>query len=188
MSYSMPWRREFDDQYVNLYGTFYQIYRSSRSNTISQSGLFILIRALTSYILEVSRGKVPEIVLAMICNPFAKSLCAYTSRKRCFALLIRICKDQGEHISKVSPCRRFDRILIPEDRNLSRWQLLYSFSLGEFSRSFSHEVFNEATKCKCNLYHHALFLHIFPTGFFGVLTRHVLVAVFAQRGVLSNPS
>jgi hypothetical protein len=62
------------------------------------------------------------------------------------------------------------------------------FSLGEFSWSFSHEVFNEATKCKCNLYHHALFLHIFPTGFFGVLTRHVLVAVFAQGGVLSNPN
>jgi hypothetical protein len=63
---------------VNFYGTFYQIYRSSRSNTISQSGLFILIRAVTSYILEVSRGKVPEIVLGRICNPFAKSLCAYT--------------------------------------------------------------------------------------------------------------
>jgi hypothetical protein len=139
--------------------------RSRRSNTISQSGLFILIRALTSYILEVSRGKVPEIVLARICNLFAKSLCAYTSRRRCFALLIRFCKDQGEHISKVSPCRRFDRISILEDRNLSRWQLLYSFSLGEFSWSISHEVFNEATKCKCNLYHHALFLHIFPLGF-----------------------
>jgi hypothetical protein len=53
------------------------------------------IHALTSYILEVSRGKVPEIVLARICNPFAKSLCAYTSRRRCFALLIRFCKDQG---------------------------------------------------------------------------------------------
>jgi hypothetical protein len=48
----------------------------------------------------VSRGKVPEIVLARICNPFAKSLCAYTSRRRCFALLIRFCKDQGERISK----------------------------------------------------------------------------------------
>jgi hypothetical protein len=47
MSYSMPWRRELDDQYVNIYGTFYQIYRSSRSNTISQNGLFILIRALS---------------------------------------------------------------------------------------------------------------------------------------------
>ena len=62
------------------------------------------------------------------------------------------------------------------------------FFLGEFSWSFSHEVFNEATKCKCNLYHHALFLHIFPIGFFGVLTRHVLVAVFAQGGVLRNPN
>jgi hypothetical protein len=36
--------------------------------------------------------------------------------------------------------------------------------------------------------HHALFLHIFPTGFSGVLIRHVLVAVFSQGGVLSNPS
>jgi hypothetical protein len=70
----------------------------------------MLIRALTSYILEVSRGKVPEIVLARICNPFVKSLCAYTSRRRCFALLIQFCKDQGEHISKASSCRRFDRI------------------------------------------------------------------------------
>jgi hypothetical protein len=61
----MPWRRKLDDQYVNLYVTFYQIYRSSRSNAINQSGLFILIRALTSYIIEVSRGKVPEIVLVI---------------------------------------------------------------------------------------------------------------------------
>jgi hypothetical protein len=110
MSYSMPWRRQLDGQYVNLYGSFYQIYRSSWSNTISQSGLFMLIRALTSYILEVSRGKVPEIVLARICNPFVKSLCAYTSRRRCFALLIRFCKGQREHISKFSLCRIFDRI------------------------------------------------------------------------------
>jgi hypothetical protein len=97
----MPWRRELDDQYVNLYGTFYQIYRSSRSNTISQSVLFTLIRALTSYILEVSIGKVPEIVLARICNPFAKSLCANTSRRKCFALLIWFCKDQGSTFLKL---------------------------------------------------------------------------------------
>jgi hypothetical protein len=62
------------------------------------------------------------------------------------------------------------------------------FPLVSFFLSFSHEVFNEATKCKCNLYHHALFLHIFSIGFFGVLTRHVLVVVFAQGEVLSNPS
>jgi hypothetical protein len=29
---------------------------------------------------------------------------------------------------------------------------------------------------------------IFSTGFLGVLMRHVLVVVFAQGGVLSNPS
>jgi hypothetical protein len=91
----MPWRRELDDQYVNFYGTFYQIYRSSRSNTINQSDLFMSIRALTSYIIEVSSSKVPEIVLARICNPFAKSLCAYTSRRRWCAILIRFCQDQG---------------------------------------------------------------------------------------------
>ena len=96
------WRRQLDDQYVNLYGSFYQICRSSRSNTTSRSGLFILICALTSYILEVSRGKVSEIVLARICNPFAKSLCAYTSRRRCFALLIRFCKDQGSTFLKLA--------------------------------------------------------------------------------------
>jgi hypothetical protein len=67
---------QIDDQYVNLYGNFYQIYRSSRSNTISQSGLFMLIRALTSDILEVSRGDVPDIILVTICNLFAKSMCA----------------------------------------------------------------------------------------------------------------
>jgi hypothetical protein len=72
----------------------------------------MLIRALTSYILEVSRGEVPDIILAIVCNPFAKSLCAYTSRRRCCAILIRFCKDQGEHIAKFCPCRRFDGILI----------------------------------------------------------------------------
>jgi hypothetical protein len=36
--------------------------------------------------------------------------------------------------------------------------------------------------------HHALFLHIFPLGFLGVLMRHVLIAVFAHEGVLRNPN
>jgi hypothetical protein len=71
----------------------------------------MLIRALTSYILQVSRGEVPNIILATVCNLFAKSLCVYTSRRRC-AILIRFCKDQGEHISKFSPYRRFDGIMI----------------------------------------------------------------------------
>jgi hypothetical protein len=72
----MSWRRQLDDQYVNIYGSFYQIYRSSRSNTTSQSGLFMLIRALTSYILEVSRDEAPDIILTTVCNLFAKSICA----------------------------------------------------------------------------------------------------------------
>jgi hypothetical protein len=63
----------------------------------------MLIRALTSNILEVSRREVPDIILATVCNPFAKSLCVYTSRRRCCVILIRFCKDQGEHISKFSP-------------------------------------------------------------------------------------
>jgi hypothetical protein len=36
--------------------------------------------------------------------------------------------------------------------------------------------------------HHALFLHIFFTGFLGALMSHVLVAVFTQEGVLRNPN
>jgi hypothetical protein len=36
--------------------------------------------------------------------------------------------------------------------------------------------------------HHALFLHIFPLSFLGVLMRHVLVTVFVQGGVLRNPN
>jgi hypothetical protein len=43
----------------------------------------------------VSRGEVPDIILATVCNLFAKSLCAYTSRRRCCAILIWFCKDQG---------------------------------------------------------------------------------------------
>jgi hypothetical protein len=62
------------------------------------------------------------------------------------------------------------------------------FFLSEIFWSFSHKVFNEATKCKCNLRHHVLFLHIFPTGFLRALKRHVLVVLFAQGIVLSNPS
>jgi hypothetical protein len=165
MSYCMPWRRQLDGKYVNLCGSFYQIYKSSPSNTINQSGLFMSIRALTSYILKVSRGKFPEIVLARICNPFAKSLCVYTSRRRCFALLIRFCKDQGS---------TFLNLALIED-SMESWSrrskyvlmtVVALFFLGEFSWSFSHEVFNEATKCKCNMRHHALFLHIFPLSFF----------------------
>jgi hypothetical protein len=72
----------------------------------------MLIRALTSYILEVSRGEVPDIILATVCNLFAKSLCVYTSKRRCCVILMRFWKDQGEHISKFSSCRRFDGILI----------------------------------------------------------------------------
>jgi hypothetical protein len=145
------------------------------------------IHALTSYILEVSRGKVPEIVLARICNPFAKSLCAYTSRRRCFALLIRFCTDQGSTFLNLA----LVEYSIESRSRRSKFVLMAAvvlFFLGEFFWSFSHKVFNEATKCKCNLRHHVFFLHIFPTGFLGVLKRHVLVAVFAEERVLSNPS
>jgi hypothetical protein len=175
----MPWRRQLDDQYVKLYRSFYQICRSSGSNTTNQRGLFTLIRALTSCILEVSWGEVSEIIFARICNPFAKSLCAYTSRRRCCAILIRFCKDQGS---------TFLNLALVEDL-MESWSrrskfvlmtVFVLFFLGEFFWSFSHKVFNETTKCKCNLCHHVLFLHIFPTGFLGVTKGHVLVAVFAQ--------
>jgi hypothetical protein len=53
-----------------FYGSFYQIYRSSRSNTISQSGVFILIRALTLYILEVH--KLLEEVILPYWDSFAR--------------------------------------------------------------------------------------------------------------------
>jgi hypothetical protein len=36
--------------------------------------------------------------------------------------------------------------------------------------------------------HNALFLHIFHTGFLGVLMSHVLVALFTQGGALRNPN
>jgi hypothetical protein len=188
MSYSMLWRRELDDQYVNLYGSFYQIYRSSRSNTISQSGLFILIRALTSYILEVSWGKVPEIVLARICNPFAKSLCAYTSRRRCFALLIRFCKDQGSTFLKLALVEdsiesRSQRIKICHDDSCCTLFPLVSFLEVSHMRFLTRQ---QSANAICITMHS--FSTFFPLGFFGVLTRHVLVAVFAQGGVLSNPS
>jgi hypothetical protein len=147
----------------------------------------MLIRVLTSYILEVSRGKVPDIILATVCNLFAKSLCVYTSKRRCCAMSIRFCKDQGS---------RFLNLALVED-SMESWSrrskfvlmtFVVLFFLSEFFWSFTHKVFNEATKCKCNLRHHVLFLHIFPTRVLGVLKRHVLVVVFAQGGVLSNPS
>jgi hypothetical protein len=184
----MPWRRELDDQYVNLYGTFYQIYRSSQSNTISQSGLFILTRALILCILEVSRGKVPEIVLAMICNSFAKSLCAYTSRRRCFVLLIRFCKDQGSTFLKLALVEdsiesRSQRIKIYHDDSCCTLFPLVSFLEVSHMRFLMRQ---QSANEICITMHS--FSTFFPLGFFGVLTRHVLVAVFAQGGVLSNPS
>jgi hypothetical protein len=92
-----------------------------------------LICARTSYILEVSTGKVPEIVLARIYNLFAKSLCAYTSRIRCFVLLIQFCKDQGSTFLKLSLVKdsiesRSQRIEICPDDSCCTL-----FSLGEFS-------------------------------------------------------
>jgi hypothetical protein len=173
---------------VNLYGTFYQIYRYSRSNTISQSGLFILIRALTSYILEVSRGKVPEIVLARICNPFAKSLCAYTSSRRCLALLIRFCKDQRSTFLKLALVEdsiesRSQRIEICPDDSCCTLFPLVSFLEVSHMRFLMRQ---QSANAIC------ITMHSFSTFshwvFFGVLTRHVLVAVFAQGRVLSNPS
>jgi hypothetical protein len=85
-----------------LYGSFYQICRSSEWNTTSQSGLFTLIRALTSCMLEVSWGEFPDIILATIYNSFAKSLYAYTSRRRCFVILRQFCKDQGSTFLKLA--------------------------------------------------------------------------------------
>ena len=92
----------------------------------------MLICALTSYILEVSRGKVPEIVLARICNPFAKSLYAYASRRRGFALLIRFCKDQGSTFIKLA----FIEDSIESRYRRSKYVLMtvvVLFFLGEFS-------------------------------------------------------
>jgi hypothetical protein len=142
---------------VNLYGIFYQIYRSRRSNTISKSGLFILIHALTSYILEVSRGKVTEIILARICNLIAKSLYAYTSRRRCFALLIRFCKDQREHISKVSPCRRIE--ICPDDSCCTLFSLV-SFLEVSHMRFLTRQ---QSTNAICITMHS--FSIFFPLGF-----------------------
>jgi hypothetical protein len=163
-------------------------YRSSRLNTTSQSGLFMLIRVLTSCILEVSWGEVPDIILAIVCNSFAKSLYAHTSRRRCFVILNSFCKDQGSTFLKLalvedSTQSRSRRLKICPNDNCCTLFLLVSFFW-----SFSHEVFNKATKCIYNMHHHALFLHTFLTGFLGVLMSHVLVAVFVQGGVLRNPN
>jgi hypothetical protein len=51
-------------------------------NIVGQSGLLMLICSLTLCILEVSWGEVSEIILATICDSFAKSPCAYTYRKK----------------------------------------------------------------------------------------------------------
>jgi hypothetical protein len=125
----------------------------------------MLIRVLTSYILEVSRGEVPEIILAIVCNPFAKSLCAYTSRRRCCAILIHFSKDQGEHISKFSPCRRFDGILIQKIEICSDNICCTLFSLVSFSE-VSHIRFlmrQQSANAICvTMYSFSI---IFPLGF-----------------------
>jgi hypothetical protein len=125
----------------------------------------MLIHVLTSYILEVSRGEVPEIILATVCNPFAKSLCAYTSRRRCCAILIRFSKDQGEHISKFSPCRRFDGILIQKIEICCDDICCTLFSLVSFSE-VSHIRFlirQQSANAICvTMYSFSIF---FPLGF-----------------------
>jgi hypothetical protein len=80
----------------------------------------------------VSRGKVPEIVLAMICNPFAKPLCAYTSRRRCFALLIQFARIRGSTFLKLA----FIEDSMESRSRRSKYVLMIVdvlFFLGEFS-------------------------------------------------------
>jgi hypothetical protein len=125
----------------------------------------MLICALTSYILEVSWGEVPVIILATVCNPFAKSLCAYTSKRRWCAILIRFCKDQGEHISKFSPCRRFDGILIQKIEMCPDDICCTLFSLVSFSE-VSHIRFlmrQQSANAICITMHS--FSIFFPLGF-----------------------
>ena len=85
MSYCMPRRRHLDGQFIcKLSSNALSIIRSSRSTP--QVNVAYLC-ALTSWIPEENWGEVPSIILATICNLPAKSLCAYTSRRRCFAIL-----------------------------------------------------------------------------------------------------
>jgi hypothetical protein len=123
-----------------------------------------------------------------VCNSFAKSLYAYTSRRRCFIILRQFCKDQGEHISKVSPYRRFDAIQIqkikiyPDDSCCALFPLV-SFPKVSHMRFLTRQQSANAlcvTMCSFSIF--------FPLGFLGVLIRHVLVTVFAQGGVLRNPN
>jgi hypothetical protein len=120
-----------------------------------QGELNMLIRVLTSHILEVSRGEVPEIILATVCNLFAKSLCAYTSRRRCCAILIRFSKDQG----------RFDGILIQKIEICSDDICCTLFSLVSFSE-VSHIRFlmrQQSANAICvTMYSFSIF---FPLGF-----------------------
>jgi hypothetical protein len=147
----------------------------------------MLIRALTSYILEVSRGEVPDIILATLCNLFANLYVRMLPEEDVVPYWYGFARIRGS---------TFLNLALVED-SMESWSrrskfvlmvVVVLFFLGEFFWSFSHKVFNEATKCKYNLRYHVLFLHIFPTWFLGVLKRHVLVAVFIQWGVLSNPS
>jgi hypothetical protein len=71
----------------------------------------MLIRSLTSYILKVSRGEVPNIILATVCNPFAKfHVHNYIYfQKKVFCHTEIVLQGSGEHISKVSH-RRFNGI------------------------------------------------------------------------------
>ena len=124
----------------------------------------MLIRALTSYILEVSRGKVHKIVPARICNPFANSLCAYTSR-RCFALLIRFCKDQGSTFLNLA----LVEYSIESRSRRSKFVLMtfvVLFFLGEFFSEVSHIRFlmrQQSANVICvTMYSFSIF---FPLGF-----------------------
>ena len=63
---------------------------------------------------------------------------------------------------------------------------LYSFSLDEFSWSFSTKVFNEAIRASQHHMYHVLFLQIFPTGFLWSFDEAWACWVSAQGGVLGN--
>ena len=184
MSHCMPWRRYRDDQFIcKPSSKALSIIISRRSTPIVKVAYLC---ALTWWIPEENWGKSSWYNLATICNLFAKSLCVCTSRRRCFCH-IESCKDQGEHILKLgialgsinSRSRRSHYVL----KTCCTLFFLVSFS------EVSHIKFlTRQRTCKCNLRHHALFLRIFPTGFFRSFNEAWVDRGIRPRGSVKKPN
>jgi hypothetical protein len=99
-----------------------------------------------------------------------------------------VLQGSGEHVSKFSPCRRFDGIYVQKIEICPDDNCCTLFPLVSFTEVSHIRFFKRGNKVQKQYVSPCALSPYFFYWVLGVLTRHVLVVVFAQGGVLRNPN